>query len=92
MEGASKDAVQGIGAALLIPCSLAIIGATFEESERGKAIGTWAGFRGVILAGNAFLLRRRKCAAPIWLSSRSRLLFCDRLLAAQPIPYPYDWS
>jgi MFS family permease len=33
-------AVQGMGAALLIPCSLAIIGATFEESERGKAIGT----------------------------------------------------
>jgi hypothetical protein len=47
MEGASKDAVQGIWAALLIPCSLAIIGATFEESELGKAIGTWAGFRGV---------------------------------------------
>jgi EmrB/QacA subfamily drug resistance transporter len=40
-------AVQGIGAALLIPCSLAIIGATFEESERGKAIGTWAGFSAV---------------------------------------------
>lgn len=37
-------AVQGVGAALLIPCSLAIIGATFPESERGVAIGTWAGF------------------------------------------------
>ena len=37
-------AIQGAGAALLIPCSLAIIGATFDESERGKAIGTWAGF------------------------------------------------
>jgi len=37
-------AVQGAGAALLIPCSLAIIGATFSESERGKAIGTWAAF------------------------------------------------
>jgi len=36
--------VQGIGAALLVPCSLAIIGASFEESERGRAIGTWAGF------------------------------------------------
>ena len=40
-------AIQGIGAALLIPCSLAIIGATFEESERGKAIGTWAGFSAI---------------------------------------------
>jgi len=37
-------AVQGAGAALLIPCSLAIIGATFDETERGKAIGTWAAF------------------------------------------------
>jgi len=36
--------IQGAGAALLIPCSLAIIGATFDESERGKAIGTWAAF------------------------------------------------
>src|SRR5437588_6631263 len=39
--------VQGAGAALLIPCSLAIIGATFDESERGKAIGTWAAFSAI---------------------------------------------
>jgi len=37
-------AVQGIGAALLVPVSLAIISASFPESERGRAIGTWAGF------------------------------------------------
>jgi EmrB/QacA subfamily drug resistance transporter len=43
-------AVQGAGAALLIPCSLAIIGATFEESERGRAIGTWAGFSAISAA------------------------------------------
>jgi EmrB/QacA subfamily drug resistance transporter len=36
-------AVQGAGAALLVPCALALIGATFDEGERGKAIGTWAG-------------------------------------------------
>jgi EmrB/QacA subfamily drug resistance transporter len=36
-------AVQGVGAALLIPCSLAIIGAAFAESERGEAIGIWSG-------------------------------------------------
>jgi EmrB/QacA subfamily drug resistance transporter len=35
--------VQGIGGALLIPSSLAIIGAAFEERERGKAIGIWSG-------------------------------------------------
>jgi EmrB/QacA subfamily drug resistance transporter len=36
-------AIQGIGAALLIPCSLAIIGAAFAENERGAAIGVWSG-------------------------------------------------
>jgi EmrB/QacA subfamily drug resistance transporter len=36
-------AVQGIGAALLVPSSLAIIGATFDDEARGRAIGTWAG-------------------------------------------------
>src|SRR5215469_9790555 len=34
---------QGLGAALLIPCSLAIIGAAFDEDERGRAIGIWSG-------------------------------------------------
>jgi EmrB/QacA subfamily drug resistance transporter len=43
-------AVQGVGAALLIPCSLAIIGATFDETERGKAIGTWAGVSAIAAA------------------------------------------
>jgi EmrB/QacA subfamily drug resistance transporter len=40
-------AVQGIGAALLTPGSLAIISATFSESQRGRAIGTWSGFSAV---------------------------------------------
>jgi EmrB/QacA subfamily drug resistance transporter len=35
-------AAQGIGGALLVPGSLAIIGASFEERDRGKAIGTWS--------------------------------------------------
>lgn len=43
-------AVQGAGGALLVPNSLAIIGASFEEGRRGKAIGTWAGFTGVAMA------------------------------------------
>jgi EmrB/QacA subfamily drug resistance transporter len=34
--------VQGIGAALLLPNSLAILGATFSGEERGRAIGIWA--------------------------------------------------
>jgi len=36
-------ALQGIGAAMLVPSSLAIISAAFPEKERGRAIGTWAG-------------------------------------------------
>jgi EmrB/QacA subfamily drug resistance transporter len=43
-------AVQGVGAALLVPCSLALIGASFDESERGKAIGTWAAFSAIASA------------------------------------------
>ncbi len=37
-------AVQGIGGAMLVPESLAIISAVFPPEERGKAIGIWAGF------------------------------------------------
>ena len=36
--------VQGVGAALLVPGSLAIISASFDESTRGRAIGAWSGF------------------------------------------------
>ncbi len=43
-------AVQGIGAALLIPGSLAIISASFSEEERGQAIGTWSGFSALTTA------------------------------------------
>ncbi len=35
---------QGIGQALMVPGSLAMISAAFPEEERGKAIGTWSGF------------------------------------------------
>jgi EmrB/QacA subfamily drug resistance transporter len=43
-------AVQGVGAALLVPGSLALISATFPENERGRAFGTWAAFSGVTSA------------------------------------------
>src|ERR1700712_1145369 len=35
-------ALQGIGAAVLMPNSLAILGASFSGEARGRAIGTWA--------------------------------------------------
>nr|MBA2395908.1 MFS transporter [Ktedonobacteraceae bacterium] len=37
-------AIQGVGGALLVPGSLAIISTTFSKEQRGKAIGTWSGF------------------------------------------------
>src|SRR5829696_7378475 len=43
-------AVQGVGGALLVPGSLAIISASFDESRRGRAIGTWSGFSGITAA------------------------------------------
>src|SRR6266566_4664282 len=36
--------IQGVGAALLVPGSLAIISSSFDEQSRGQAIGTWSGF------------------------------------------------
>jgi EmrB/QacA subfamily drug resistance transporter len=40
-------AVQGVAAAFLVPGSLAIISATFEGPDRGRAIGTWSGFSAI---------------------------------------------
>lgn len=42
--------VQGVGAAMLVPGSLAIISASFGEEDRGRAIGTWSGFSAITAA------------------------------------------
>jgi len=42
--------VQGAGAAFLVPGSLAIISATFDDAHRGRAIGTWSGFTSITTA------------------------------------------
>ena len=42
--------VQGVGAAMLVPGSLALISASFPASERGRAIGTWSGFTAITAA------------------------------------------
>jgi EmrB/QacA subfamily drug resistance transporter len=39
--------IQGVGAALLVPGSLAIISTSFDEKSRGQAIGTWSGFTAI---------------------------------------------
>lgn len=43
-------AFQGLGAALLVPGSLAIISASFDERSRGRAIGTWSAATAVLAA------------------------------------------
>lgn len=43
-------AIQGVGAALLVPGSLSLISASFAADERGKAIGTWSGFSAMTTA------------------------------------------
>lgn len=48
-------AVQGVGGALMIPGSLAIISALFPSGERGKAIGTWSAFSTITTVGGPIL-------------------------------------
>ncbi|WP_338739289.1 MFS transporter [Candidatus Dehalogenimonas loeffleri] len=44
------QALQGVGSALMVPQSLAIINVCFRDTERGRAIGLWAGVSGGIAA------------------------------------------
>jgi EmrB/QacA subfamily drug resistance transporter len=43
-------AIQGMGGALLVPGSLALISASFDKEQRGQAIGTWSGFTAITSA------------------------------------------
>ena len=76
-------AAQGVAAALLVPASLAILGSTFDDEERGGAIGTWAGLGAVttavgpVLGGwlvdhvswrAIFLINLPLAAATVWLA------------------------
>lgn len=47
--------LQGIGAALLVPGSLAIIEASFAPDDRNRAIGAWSGLGGVATAAGPLL-------------------------------------
>jgi EmrB/QacA subfamily drug resistance transporter len=47
--------LQGVGAALLTPGSLAILQASFEREDRGRAIGAWSGLGGVATAAGPLL-------------------------------------
>src|SRR5882724_11789518 len=42
--------LQGLGGALLVPNSLALIGVSYSSEERGRAIGTWSGLTSITMA------------------------------------------
>jgi EmrB/QacA subfamily drug resistance transporter len=92
--------LQGTGAAMLMPTSLAILGSSFAGEARGKAIGTWAavgaaaGAIGPLLGGwlidlvgwrAMFLLNVPIGAAAMFLGAR---YVTDRIEANRP---PLDW-
>ena len=52
---AVSRAVQGAAGALLVPGSLAIIGSSFHDDDRGRAIGAWSGLAGISGAVGPFL-------------------------------------
>ena len=47
--------LQGVGAALFTPGSLAILQASFRATDRAKAVGAWSGFSGVFGAIGPFV-------------------------------------
>src|SRR5262245_5179114 len=47
--------VQGVGAAIVAPASLALIGATYPRAERNRAIGVWAAASALTTAGGPIL-------------------------------------
>jgi len=48
-------ALQGLGAALLVPNSLALLSASFPRAERGRVIGTWSAWTALTNAGGPIL-------------------------------------
>ena len=52
---ALSRAFQGAAGALLVPGSLAIIGSSFHDADRGRAIGAWSGLAGIAGAVGPFL-------------------------------------
>ena len=48
-------ALQGVGAALLVPGSLAVLAATYHPDDRARAVGAWSGLAGVASAIGPFL-------------------------------------
>lgn len=80
--------VQGIGAALLTPGSLALLQASFEHDDRGKAIGAWSGLSGVTTALGPFigglLIDQASWRWIFWMNAPLAVLVC--LLSLKYVP------
>src|SRR5262245_59276778 len=65
-------ALQGLAGALLVPGSLAILAASFEGEERGKAVGTWTAWTGIATvigpAGGGALVEALSWRAIFWVN------------------------
>ena len=85
--------VQGIGAALLTPGSLALIQGSFRPADRGRVIGRWAGLSGIAAAVGPvvggwvvdaaswrwiFWVNVPIAAAIVWVTTRHVPESCDR--------------
>ena len=93
--------LQGLGGALMIPSSLALISATFPASERGRAIGTWSSATTLVTIAGP-VLGGVLAGAGLWrgiflinlplgllaLAALARLPADPPVSAAQPIDYP----
>ncbi len=78
-------ALQGVGGALLTPGSLALISASFDERDRGAAVGAWSGLGGIAGAAGplvggwlveqvswraVFLINLPLAAVVLWVAAR----------------------
>lgn len=94
-------ALQGVGAALLVPASLALLGASFDEKGRGRAVGVWAGASGLmsaigpVLGGwltdtvswrAVFLINLPLAALAVW------FILAGARESREPAAGPVDWS
>jgi EmrB/QacA subfamily drug resistance transporter len=71
----------GIGAAMIMPITLAVITSTFPEEERGKAIGVWTG-----VAGGGGILGMFLSAALVDVASWRYLFILPVVLVAVALP------
>jgi EmrB/QacA subfamily drug resistance transporter len=94
-------ALQGVAGALLVPGSLAIVAATFEGAERGKAVGTWTAWTGIATvfgpAGGGALIELISWRAIFWINLpliAFTVWLCLRAVAESRDPDAYrgiDW-